>query len=145
MNEFENLEFFAIRNREGQWFHRKGYSGYGETWREDVLEARIYNKIGHARAQVTYFARRWPSFGIPEIVVFKIGETAVINEEERIKKREEKTEKRAGIHRLKTAREKLAEAKQEYEEVQDHSGINLRKRKYDDEVQYHSGLNMKRR
>ncbi len=60
----EELEFFAVRNREGQWFHRKGYSGYGETWREDVQEARIYNKIGHARAQGTYFARKWPSFGV---------------------------------------------------------------------------------
>ena len=39
-NELNQLEFYAVRNREGQWFHRKGYSGYGETWVEDVEQAR---------------------------------------------------------------------------------------------------------
>ena len=74
MNQFEELKFYAVRNREGQWFHRKGMSGAGEHWREDVEEARIYNKIGHARRQVTYFAENWPSFGVPEIVEFSVGD-----------------------------------------------------------------------
>ncbi len=98
-------EFFAVRNREGQWYHRKGLGGYGETWREDVEEARIYNKIGPARAQVTFFATNWPSFGVPEIVVFKIGEISVINEEERIKKLQQKKNKKTGIKLIKTYRE----------------------------------------
>lgn len=117
-SDFEGLEFYAVRNREGQWYHRKGLSGYGETWREDVQEARIYNKIGHARAQVTYFARKWPSFGVPEIVVFKVGGTYVINEEERVKKQQEKEEKKVGIRRIKTAREKLKGARYEFDMAQ---------------------------
>lgn len=117
-DELNELKFYAVRNREGQWFHRKGYSHYGETWAEDVEQARIYNKIGPARAQVTFFAKSWPSFGVPEIVVFKVSESYVINEEERFRKQQEKEEKKAGTLRIKTAREKMLEAEQEYEKAQ---------------------------
>ena len=106
----EELEFFAVRNREGQWFHRKGYSGQGETWVEEVLQARIYTKIGPARAQVTFFAKNWPSFGVPEIAVFKLSESYVINEEERFKKQQEKEEKKVSTRCMKFAKEKLNEA-----------------------------------
>ncbi len=119
MNNFEDLEFFAVRNKDGQWFHRKGYSGSGETWREDVQEARIYNKIGPARAQVTYFAEKYPSFGVPEIVCFKVGEVTVINEEERLKKKQEKEERRAGIRRIKRAKATLVIAQSELKEAEE--------------------------
>lgn len=113
----EKLEFYAVRNKEGKWFHRKGYSGYGETWVDELSKARIYTKIGHARAQVTYFAENYHSYGIPEIVVFTITESRVINEEERLKKKRERAEKRAGIRRIKMAKEKLEEAQREYNEA----------------------------
>jgi len=117
-DELNKLEFYAVRNQEGQWFHRKGQGGYGETWVEDVLQARIYNKIGFARAQVTYFAKKWPSFGVPDIVEFKVTEHRVINEEERFKKLQAKEEKRSGIRRIKTQKEKVAEARRELAEAE---------------------------
>jgi len=119
MNNFEDLEFFAVRNREGQWFHRSGYGGSSETWREDVQEARIYNKIGSARTQVTFFATNYPSYSVPEIVCFKVGEVTVINEEERIKKKQEKDDRRAGIRRIKRAKATLAIARSELEEAEE--------------------------
>lgn len=117
-DELNKLEFYAVRNREGQWFHRKGYSGTGDSWVEDVLQARIYNKIGHARRQVTFFAKNWPSFGVPEIVVFKVAEHHVIDETERFKKQREKEEKKAGIQRINTAKKRMEKAQREYEEAQ---------------------------
>lgn len=113
----EELEFYAVRNKKGKWFRRKGYSGYGETWVDELSKARIYNKIGHARSQVTFFAENYPSYGIPDIVVFKVIESHVINEKERLKKKREKAEKRSEIRRIKMAREKLEEAQREYNEA----------------------------
>jgi len=118
------LEFFAVRNQEGQWFHRKGYSGYGETWVEDVLQARIYNKIGPARAQVTFFAKNYPSFGVPDLVAFKVTESCVLNEGDRIKKKMEaegKRKKKRDVlqaqRRAVLAKEELERAQKEYDEA----------------------------
>jgi len=119
MNNFEDLEFYAVRNKAGQWFHRRGNSGSGEIWREDVREARIYNKIGSARSQVTFFAEKYPSYGVPEIVCFKVGEVVVINEEDRLKKKQEREDKRAGIRRIKNSRAKLACAQSELKEEEE--------------------------
>jgi len=114
----EELEFFAVRNQEGQWFHRKGYSGYGETWVEDVLQARIYNKIGPARAQVTFFAKNYPSFGIPDIVAFKVTESYVMDEADRVKKKMEAEERKKKKREVQQAERRAALAKIELEKAQ---------------------------
>jgi len=84
-----DLSFFAVRNKEGKWFRRKGYGGYGETWVE-LKGARLYTRIGGARTQVTYFSNAYPEFGVPEIVEFTVSATKIHNEEERVKKQAEK-------------------------------------------------------
>ena len=88
------LDFFAVRNKEGQWFRRKGYGGSGNSWVDDIKLARIYGKIGGARAIVTFFAKNYPQSRVPEIVKFKAVPAEVINEEARVKKIIAKKEER---------------------------------------------------
>jgi len=107
----DTLDFYAVRNRDGKWFRRKGYGGYGETWVDDVKQARIYTKIGHARSIVSFFVGRWPEFGVPSIHHFVAVEKEIIDEEARIeasRKRQEMAEARAEERR---AKRDMAEAK----------------------------------
>jgi hypothetical protein len=94
------LFFFAVRNKDGEWFRRKGYGGYGATWVDDIKSARIYNKAGYARAQIAYFAKNYPSYGVPDLVVFKATEYQVVDEQARIEEQRIKAEEKAGIKRL---------------------------------------------
>lgn len=104
------IELFAVRNQEGKYFHRKGYGGYGETWTSDFKKARIYTKIGQARAIVTFFADRWPEYGIPDVVQLMVTEVKVIKEEERVKTRQKKAADRERQYKIAMARQKLAHA-----------------------------------
>ena len=119
------LEFFAIRNKEGRYFRRKGYGGYGATWVDGLLKARIYTRIGGARAVVSYFALNHPEYGVPEIVVLTATETAVIDETERVAKSVAKKEEKrmlsifaARERALKDAEAALCRVKAEIERLQ---------------------------
>lgn len=84
------LELYAVRNKEGQWFHRKGYGGMGESWVDDFVKARIYNRIGPARAIITFFAKKWPEYGVPDLVRLVISKAELVDEAERVAKRNKK-------------------------------------------------------
>lgn len=49
----KKLNFYIVMNSDGQFFRAKGRGGYGQTWVEDPNKARIYAKIGPARAAIT--------------------------------------------------------------------------------------------
>lgn len=115
------LELYAVRNQEGQWFRRKGYGGYGETWVDDFKLARIYNKIGPARAIVSFFTNRWPEYGVPDLVVLRINETFVLDESARVsqvkdkkKRKEERLEIRQKEWELERATKALQEAQAKF-------------------------------
>lgn len=76
------LVLYAVRSQDGKWFRAKGYGGYGESWVDDLTSAKLYTKIGPARSRVTYWAREWPDYGIPEIVELHVTK-AVVSEEEK--------------------------------------------------------------
>jgi len=80
------MKLYAVRNAEGKWFRRKGYGGYGATWVDDFSKATIYNKIGSARSRVTFFAKTWPEYGIPDLVELNVTSTKVLDETERVEK-----------------------------------------------------------
>jgi len=90
LNTVSNNPFvclYAIQNNEGKWFRAKGLKGYGKSWVDDLVNARIYPKKGSARAQVTYFSSHYPEYGIPKLIelpVYNLIE--LIEEEERVKK-----------------------------------------------------------
>ncbi len=114
----EQLELYAVRNQAGQWFHRKGYGGSADTWQDDFVKARIYNKIGPARAIVTFFSKRWPQYGIPNLVKLVVSKAELIDETERIEKLNKKeaawqanAEQRAAKRTLAIAEKALEHAK----------------------------------
>jgi hypothetical protein len=111
-----NIEFFAVRNKEGKYFRSIGFSGKS-NWVDDIKKAKIYPKIGGARGRVTWFATHYPEYGIPDIIKITASEAVVLNEAERvdktIKKKEEKELKRQkeqALRNLKTAEEELVRA-----------------------------------
>jgi len=85
LHGIEDLKLYAVRSKDGKWFRRKGYGGYGNSWVNTLTGgARIYNKPGYARAIVTYFAKHHPSYGYAQIVEFTVSETKVIDVEQEV-------------------------------------------------------------
>jgi hypothetical protein len=132
----EQLELYAVRNQEGQWFRRKGYGGYGKTWVDDFKLARIYSKIGPARAIVSFFTNRWPEYGVPDLVVLKINEVVVLDESARVsqvkekkKKEEERREIRQKEWELERATKALEEAQARFAIAKGESGDKNRRSK----------------
>ena len=110
-----DLEFFAVRNREGKWFRAKGYGGSGLTWVDDIKKARIYQKLGGARAIVSYFANQHPTYGIPVIVKMTVTAVEEIDETVRVEKQRLKKREAEAKARERQAKWELERAKQDYE------------------------------
>jgi hypothetical protein len=123
----EELEFYAVQNTEGKYFRRKGYGGYGESWVDDLKSARIFPKIGGARAVVTFWSEldrekkrgdpNYKEFGTPNLIVLTISKTRILNEEERIQKRQKKVEEALKRKQIKKAKINFEDAKREYAEA----------------------------
>jgi len=109
----DNLKFYAVRSQDGKWFRRKGLGGSGDSWVDELTKARIYNKPGPARAQISWWFSNYPSYGCPDLVVFTASISETINEEERLLKARTKQEKTTGIRRLAMARHRLETAHEE--------------------------------
>jgi len=82
----DEIKLYAVRNAEGQWFRSKGYGGYGKTWVDEFRKARVYNAIGPARQQVTFFAKNYPEFGVPDLVELTVTSVTALDESDRVAK-----------------------------------------------------------
>ena len=127
MDSPEKLCLYAVRNREGKWFRRKGYGGYGETWVDDFARARIYTRPGGARGVIGWFANHHPTYGVPDLVALNITSVDVLDEKTRIEERKKKREAaeakrqvRDHAREVKEAKRKLAEAEAEFERLSGH-------------------------
>ena len=119
----DSLKFYAVRSKDGKWLRRKGYGGSGDCWVDELSKARVYNKIGPARGQANWWFKNYKSFGCPDIVVFTVTATEVINDEDRIAKQIKVKEKKAKIAELQLAKRRLEDAENKVKEAQ----INLKK------------------
>lgn len=124
MNDFADFSLYVVRNKEGKFFRSKGRDGRGESWVASLATAKVYAKIGPAKAVVSFFANHYPKYGVPEILKLKVAEVEVIDETERVKKVQEKrkrakqkAEKRTAEYRLKNAAAELETAKKRYDEA----------------------------
>ena len=108
------LTFYAVRNRNGQWFKAKGYGGYGKTWVNELTKARIYQRIGPARAMRTYFDKDNPQYGVPDIIELKVTEYNVLDESESVRKTAEKKAKAKLMKEQYLAKADLERAKREF-------------------------------
>jgi hypothetical protein len=118
MNEIEALEFYAVRNKEGKWFRRKGYGGYGDTWVSELKKARVYNRIGPARGTISFFANNYPKFGVPDLVLFKCTEMVVVDETARVEKQKKSKELFRKKQEMAARKWKLEDAKKRFEEAE---------------------------
>ena len=107
---------YAVRNREGRWFRSKGARGYGETWTPDVDKAKLYTKIGQARGRVSFFANKWPEFGVPDVVEFTATEARVLPEAARVAK---VTTKKAEREAARVVRQRQADVERAMRDKQD--------------------------
>lgn len=107
---------YAVRNREGRWFRSKGARGYGETWTPDVDKAKLYTKIGQARGRVSFFANKWPEFGVPDVVEFTATETRALPEADRVAK---VTTKKAERDAARAVRQRQADVERAVRDKQD--------------------------
>ena len=65
------LEFFVVRSSSGQFFRSKGQSYSRSSWVADIRDAKVYTKIGPAKAQATWWTKNFPDFGVPDVVVLE--------------------------------------------------------------------------
>jgi len=70
---------YAVMNKEGKYFRNKGYGGYGKSWVDGLKKARIYSHPGPAKAQITYWAKTFPEYGIPVLVELRVKEMNIID------------------------------------------------------------------
>ena len=85
-----DLKLYAVQSKDGKWLRAKGYSGSGNSWVENIEDAKIYPKLGNARRQVTWWSNHFSDFGIPHVIEFSITKGLIIDETERVKKSMEK-------------------------------------------------------
>jgi hypothetical protein len=78
------LKFYTLRNRDGQFFRAKGYGGAGNSWVADITKAKFYGRPGPAKAQITFWAKNYPSFGTPVLIELVAGSYKEIPQEERV-------------------------------------------------------------
>jgi hypothetical protein len=115
-----NLELYVVRNQDGKFFRAKGYQGSGNTWVDDIKNARLYAKIQPARTAVTFFTKNYPKFGRPEILKLEVASFSVIDEKDRVdkaidklKKEEQARNERNRLNNIHYAKEKLKSAQNE--------------------------------
>ena len=96
---------YAVMNSDGLFFRAKGRSGYGKSWVEKLEEARIYAKIGYARAQITTLGKQFPEYPVPTLIVLKVTDYEQIDETERVE-----TIIKNSKYQLERAKKKLKEA-----------------------------------
>jgi hypothetical protein len=106
-------EMYAVRNKQGQWFRRKGYGGYGSNWVDDIAQARIYLKPGPARGQIGYYAKNFPDFGVPDLVKLQVTQIEIVDETERVMKSQRKAQKDLVRRDARQKKRELEWAKQE--------------------------------
>jgi predicted RNase H-like nuclease (RuvC/YqgF family) len=117
-NSDEIAAFYAIRNSDGQYFRAKGYGGGGATWVDTIEKAKVYQRIGPARARVTYFANNFPNYPTPELVKFIATRVEVLDETERVEKAKEKKKRETEQREVRQKKWQLKRAQQELEEAQ---------------------------
>lgn len=92
------LKLYVVRSKDGKYFKSKGYGGYGDSWKDDINQAKIYTKPGPARAQVTFWATHYPKFGTPDLVELVVTEDNMRivdegNRMDKVKARKEREQK----------------------------------------------------
>lgn len=82
----ETLTFYVVRSKDGKYLRSKGYGGSGDSWVETLDKAKVWNKIGGANGQVTWWTRNYPEYGIPDVIPLTATIGEALNQDERVAK-----------------------------------------------------------
>lgn len=92
------MKIYIVKNQEGKFLRTKGYGGSGNCWVDAFEKAKVYTKIGPAKAQCTFWYGAYPKFGCPFILEFELDPTkaAIVSMDDHVKKyTDKKKEKEA--------------------------------------------------
>lgn len=112
-----HIEFFAVRNQDGKFFHGVGMSGAGKTWVDDITKAKIYPKIGQARARVTWFKTHYPEYATADIIKIIADRAEILNESERVQKTIKSKEEKELKRKKERLERELKYTQAEYEKL----------------------------
>lgn len=117
-DNLKDLKLYIVVNHEGKFFRAKGYGGSGQSWVDNPNTARIYAKIGPPRAIVSYFFNSSDKFPAPKILEIGVGETKIIDEDERLKKNKQKKKEKEAQYIIRRRQEQIERAEKELKEAQ---------------------------
>lgn len=109
---------YAVQNEKGQWFRRKGYGGYGDTWIDNFASARIYQRIGAARGVISFFANHYAGFPTPKLVELRVTAIVEIDETDRVNKQKQKKQLAAAKREERNRKRELEHATQQLADAQ---------------------------
>lgn len=93
------MKLYVVKSRDGKYYHSSG----GAHWVESIERAKIFPRIGGARAVVTYWARAWPTYGTPLLVELTVTETSTADESQRVLDANKKKDEQSRRRRLRAA------------------------------------------
>ncbi len=108
---------YAVINNEGKYFRNKGYGGYRDSWADNIDQARIYPKIAQAHAQITFWAKNYPEYGIPSLVEIEATVIRIIKQNDRVNGMLNKEAVRNKNRLVKEARSDYEKAKIKYDRL----------------------------
>lgn len=115
----QGTPFYVVVNSDGQFFRRKGYGGYGNTWVDTLDTARVYVKIGQARSVVTFFANNYPQYPVPSLVKMTIGAVEILDETLRVAKAQAAQERAAARREERNRQEAVDRAQRALDQAQE--------------------------
>ena len=109
------ISLYAVRNKQGRYFRRKGYGGSGSTWVDSFADARIFPRIGAAKSVITFFSNadnnpQYANYPVPDLLEMVIGTSNVIDQTKRLaafKKRKETAAERLRLRRAQDEANRL--------------------------------------
>lgn len=78
------IELYAVRSKDGKWLRSKGQNGYGNSWVDEFSKAKVWNRPGPAKAQVTWWGTNYPAYGVPDLVQIVSGTCNYLDQTQRV-------------------------------------------------------------
>jgi hypothetical protein len=106
------MELYAVMSADGKYLRSRGYGGSGKSWVDTLDKAKTWGKKGTALSQITWWANRYPEYGVPSLVVITATVSEVVDQSDRVASRVE-------AKKRKEAQREVTLRKQEYDRAQD--------------------------
>lgn len=79
------LSIYAVQSKDGKFFRAKGDNGGGNSWVDDIEKAKLYFKVGPAKSIVSWWAKNYPDYGVPNLIRIIANKYEVIDQVDRVK------------------------------------------------------------